>query len=90
MCLTVRVSIYAQDIGASHLRALAALPQLTLLNLIRVHLLEDAIELGGLGWLAARLPRLRVMDAPADVLVRPWCLPACYVQFKALLRLTAW
>jgi hypothetical protein len=84
----MQVCVCAQGIQASHLRALAALPQLTLLNLIRVHLAEDAVVLGGLGWLAARLPRLRVLNAPADVLVRP-ALQAVF-NFKRLLRLTAW
>ena len=64
-----------QGIGADHLRALTGLPRLTKLNLYHLHWAEDAVELG-LGWLAARLPRLKILNAPSDVLVRPWCLLA--------------
>ena len=61
-----------QGIGADHLGALAGLPRLTKLNLYHLHWAEDAVELG-LGWLAARLPYLKILNAPSDVLVRPWC-----------------
>jgi hypothetical protein len=82
--------MHEQGLSGSHLRALAALPQLTMLNLIRVHLAEDAVELGGLGWLAAHLPRLRVLDACTHELVQSWSLSACCVQLKGLLRMAAW
>ena len=72
-------SIYEQGIGASHLRALAALPRLTQLNLYHLHWAGDAVQLG-LGWLAAQLPRLKVLNCPDDVLVRPWCLPASHLE----------
>lgn len=69
LCQRVQVSICEQGIDASHLRALAALTQLKALNLSQLHWTEDAVEMG-LWWLAARLPRLRVLHAPTDVLVR--------------------
>ena len=61
-------SICGQAIGAGHLRAVAALPRLTVLNLYHLRWAEDAVNLG-LGWLAARLPCLRVLNAPRNVLV---------------------
>jgi hypothetical protein len=54
----------------AHLEALAALPQLTVLNLFDVRWEDDATGFG-LAWLAVRLPRLRVLNAPDTVLVRP-------------------
>ena len=77
----MQASICEQGIDARHLRALAALTQLKALNLSQLHWTEDAVKLG-LGWLAARLPRLRVLHAPTDVLVRPWCLPARCVELR--------
>jgi hypothetical protein len=62
-------SICIQEIRGSHLRALAALPHLTKLNLYHLRWAEDAVKLG-LGWLAAQLPRLRILNAPSEVLVR--------------------
>lgn len=64
-----------QGIGASHLRALAAMPQLRMLNLSNLKWTEDAVNLGP-GWLVARLPSLRVFEAVSRLLVRLQCLPA--------------
>jgi hypothetical protein len=52
-----------------HLEELAALRQLTVLNLRHLRWADDAVG-SGLAWLAARLPRLRVLNAPDTVLVR--------------------
>ena len=59
-----------QELGVEHLRALAALPRLTVLNLQNVFWAEDAEVAPALARLVAHLPRLRVMNAPDDVLVR--------------------
>lgn len=67
-------SFCGQAICASHLRALAALPQLQTLNLHRLPWAEDAVQLGP-GWLVARLPCLRVFLASHEVLVRPRAAP---------------
>ena len=63
-------SIREQGIGVSHLQALAAISNLSMLNLNRLPWAEDAVKLGP-GWLVARLPHLRVLNASQDVLVRP-------------------
>ena len=55
------------------MQALAALPRLSVLNLRHVHWAEDAVKMG-LPWLAARLQRVRVLNAPQDVMVRPGLL----------------
>jgi hypothetical protein len=71
-----------QGLGAMHLRALASLPQLIVLNLDTVNWAEECLELG-LGWLVARLRRLRVLNAPNDVLVRPGVVLTCKIQHIA-------
>jgi hypothetical protein len=71
--LRVAPCTHDQGIGADHLRALTGLPRLTKLNLYHLHWAEDAVELG-LSWLAARQARLKILNAPSDVLVRPWWL----------------
>jgi hypothetical protein len=58
-----------QGFGIAHLQALAALQQLSVLNLRHVHCAEDAVSMG-LPWLAARLQRLRVLNAPQGAMVR--------------------
>ena len=63
------LSFSGQGIGVMHLRALAELPRLTALNLFHVSWASNARALG-LGWLAARLPGLRVLNAPPEVMVR--------------------
>jgi hypothetical protein len=55
------------------MRALAALPKLSMLNLYTMPWAEDAVKLG-LGRLVARMPQLRVLNASHDVLVRPCML----------------
>ena len=52
-----------------HLRALAGLPELTVLHL-ETMTWGSACVTPGLGWLVARLPRLRIFSAPSHVLVR--------------------
>jgi hypothetical protein len=59
-----------------HLRALAGLPQLTVLNLYFLHWAESVTSTG-LTLLANSLPRLRVLNASKHVLVRPHCWTAC-------------
>ena len=54
----------------SHLRAVAALPRLMVLNLYNVCWTGKAITMG-LASLAALLPCLRILNAPSPVLVRP-------------------
>ncbi len=44
-----------------HLRALAKLPDLTVLNLVAMEW-DDACVTPGLGWLVARLPHLRIFQ----------------------------
>lgn len=73
MCLRVQASVCDQVIGAIHLRALTALSQLKMLNMSKLRWTEDAVKLG-LGWLLDHLPRLRVLDALPELLVRPQCL----------------
>ena len=85
LLLAQHPSIREQGIGVSHLRALAALPNLSMLNLARLPWAEDAIKLGP-GYLVARLPHLRVLNASQDVLVRPCCLPASCAQLHGLLE----
>ena len=51
-----------------HLRLLAALPRLTVLNLHRMTWAEDAISAGPT-LLATSLPRLRVLNVPDQALV---------------------
>ena len=63
-------SMREQGIGVNHLRALAALPSLSMLNTYCMPWAADAVKLG-LGWLVVRLPCLRVFGAPHEVLVRP-------------------
>lgn len=66
-----------QAIGVGDLHALAALSQLTTLCFHRLRWAEDVYaEEIGLGWLAARLPGLRVLYAPEEMLVRPWGITA--------------
>ena len=67
-------SLCDQGFGADHLRALTAMPQLEVLNLYHVKWTADAAAMG-LPWLADGLPRLRVLNAPDYVLVRPQLLP---------------
>lgn len=87
-CLSAQhPSIREQGMGVSNLRALAALPNLSMLNLYRLPWAEDAVKLG-LGWLVAHLPHLRVLNASQDMLVRPCCLPARCAQPQVLLRST--
>jgi hypothetical protein len=72
--------VLLQDIGAVHLRALAALPWLTAVHLNCLRWAQGADKLG-FGWLAARLPRLRILNAPPELLVRPsskQSLPMCF------------
>jgi hypothetical protein len=52
-----------------HLRVLTKLPKLAVLNLYDVPWAEDTF-CTGLTLLAAALPRLRVLNAPTEVLVR--------------------
>lgn len=74
-----------QGVGVSHLRALTALPRLVMLDLYHLPWAEDAVELG-VGWLVARLPRLRALNAPPEVLVQPWPLPQHFVQSPGTLH----
>ena len=61
-----------QVFDSMHLRALAGLPQLTVLNLYFLHWAESVTSTG-LTLLANSLPRLQVLNAPEHVLVRPHC-----------------
>ena len=65
-----------QVFDAMHLRALAGLPQLMVLNLYFLHWAESVTSTG-LTLLADKLPRLRVLNAPEHVLVRPHCWITC-------------
>ena len=56
-----------QGFGAATLKPLTALQQLRVLNLHGVHCADDE---GVAAWLVSRLPRLRVLNMPASVLVR--------------------
>jgi hypothetical protein len=76
-CLGPASDHCVQGLGAGHMRALARLPQMKVLNLYDTIWQKDAIALGP-EWLTARLPRLQVFNAPANVLVRLFHLPACF------------
>lgn len=80
ICLRMQHTLCIQGIGVSHLTALAALPQLKVLELCLMHCwAEDAVRLG-LGWLVAKLLCVRVLNVPSEVLVRHyssryrWCV----------------
>lgn len=75
-CLGLASDHCVQGFGAGHMRALAKLPQLKMLNLYDMVWQRDAIALGP-EWLVSRLSRLTVFNAPATVLVRLFHLPAC-------------
>ena len=58
-----------QGLGIEHLRLLAALPRLTVLNLRHMTWAEDAVGAGPT-LLATTLPHLRVLNVPGRALVR--------------------
>jgi hypothetical protein len=62
-----------QGFDTTHLRALAMLSRLTVLNLYFLHWAESVVSTG-LTLLATSLPRLRVLNAPRNVLVCADCL----------------
>lgn len=62
-----------QGFNTTHLRALAMLSRLTVLNLYFLHWAEPVVSTG-LTVLAAHLPRLRTLNAPRIVLVCFHCL----------------
>ena len=61
-------SVSMQVLDSMHLRALSQLPRLRVLNLYFLHWAEAVVSTG-LTLLAAHLPRLRVLNAPRNVLV---------------------
>ena len=63
-----------------HMRALAELPELAVLNLGAMEW-EDACFKPGLDWLAVQLPHLRVFNAPSHVLVCLFFL-SCRIKFS--------
>jgi hypothetical protein len=74
-----------QGLCVAHLHLLAALPRLTVVNLYFLDWANDAIGAGPT-LLAASLPRLRVLNAPSEVLVRSRCTPgsACVSDQRVL------
>jgi hypothetical protein len=66
-----------QVFDSMHLRALAALPRLRVLNLHFLHWAEIVVSTG-LTLLTTSLPRLRILHAPRHVLVCSHCLTDCH------------